>query len=176
MADRTETPGSEYDLQRCRAAIHLRDAIICHDGAGLNFLRFLFRKHPFPTVLLGAALAALAWFGFSLVREAMYFSDPAHREQDLAEWMSPRYVGKSWDLPPEVIIRIMELEPDHKQRTLEDVTQHLGITLDELQARVEAAKAEQRARHGGSDGGPDGGLGDGSREQRNGADRQEPPA
>ena len=142
----------------------------------MNFLRFLFRKHPLPTALLGVALAALAWFGFGLVREAMYFSDPAHREQDLALWMSPRYVGKSWDLPPEVIIRIMELEPDHKQRTLEDVTQHLGITLDELQARVEAAKAEQRARHGGPDGGPDGRPGDGLREQRNGADRQEPPA
>lgn len=109
-------------------------------------VRFLLRRHPVPTALLAVALAGLIWFATGFVREALYFSDPAHREQDLALWMSPRYVGKSWDLPPEVIVRIMELDPDHAQPTLREVTAHLGISLDDLQARIEAAKAEEEAR------------------------------
>jgi hypothetical protein len=120
-------------------------------------LRFLIRQHPLPTALLVAALAGLLWFATSFVREVLYFSDPAHQQQDLALWMSPRYVGKSWDLPPEVIVRTMELQPDHAQPTLRDVINHLGITLEELQSRVEAAKAEDDARraahHGSNSGG-----------------------
>lgn len=124
----------------------------------MEFLRFLVKKHPLPTTVLAVALAGLIWFATGFVREAMYFSDPAHRQQTLALWMSPRYVGKSWDLPPEVIVRIMELEPDHKQRTISDVLSHLGISLEDLQQRVEAAKADleaqRRARNGGGDGAP----------------------
>lgn len=122
----------------------------------MTFLRFLFRKHPIAAGLLALCLAGLAWFTFSTVREAMYFSDPAHHEQTLEPWMSPRYVGKSWDLPPETIVRIMELEPNFKQPTLRHVTEHLGITMDQLQDRVEAAKAELEAMRHRPHGPPDG--------------------
>lgn len=105
-------------------------------------LRFLLKRHPVPTALLAVALAGLLWFATSFLREALYFSDPAHQQQDLALWMSPRYVGKSWDLPPEVIVQTMELDADNAQPTLKDVTAHLGISLEELQMRIEAAKAE----------------------------------
>jgi hypothetical protein len=95
-------------------------------------------------------------FASGFVREALYFSDPAHQQQDLALWMSPRYVGKSWDLPPDVIVRTMELAPDNAQPTLREVTADLGISLDELQTRIEAAKAEEETRravqHGGDKG------------------------
>jgi hypothetical protein len=109
-------------------------------------IAFLVRRHPVPTALLALALAALIWFATGFVREALYFSDPAHRQQDLALWMSPRYVGKSWDLPPEVIVTTMDLQPDNVQPTLRQVIDHLGITLEELQARIEAAKEKEEAR------------------------------
>lgn len=119
----------------------------------MPFIRFLIRDHPIVSILLLLCVAGTAWFGIRFAREAIYFSEPAHQNQDLEAWMSPRYVGKSWDLPPEVIVRIMELEPDHKQRTLDDVTAHLGISMDALQDRVEAAKANQsRHRKQGGDG------------------------
>lgn len=115
-------------------------------------LRFLLKRHPMPTALLAVALAGLVWFATSFVREALYFSDPAHQQQDLALWMSPRYVGKSWDLPPEVIVQTMELDADNAQPTLKEVTADLGISLEELQARIEAAKAELEARRSQHDG------------------------
>jgi hypothetical protein len=123
-------------------------------------LRFLLRRHPVPTTLLGIALASLLWFATGFVREALYFSDPAHQQQDLALWMSPRYVGKSWDLPPEVIVRTMGLDPDHAQPTLREVTAHLGISLEELQARIEAAKADEDARRAAQHGEDQHGQGD----------------
>jgi hypothetical protein len=113
----------------------------------VGFLQFLFRRHRAATALLAVACAILIWFAAGFIRDAVYFSDPAHQRQDLAGWMTPRFVGKSWDLPPEVIIAIMELEPDHRRPTLREVTDHLGITLDDLQARVEQARADMDARH-----------------------------
>lgn len=116
----------------------------------MRFLRFLLTRHPLPTAVLVVGLAGLGWFGARFVSELVYFSDPAHQEQTLAPWMSPYYVAKSWDLPREVIIREMQLEPDHKQPTLADVVEHMGITLPELETRIRKAKAAleaERRRH-----------------------------
>ena len=119
----------------------------------MSMFAFL-KRNPVATLLLAAALAALLWFSTGFVREALYFSDPAHQKQDLATWMSPRYVGKSWDLPREVIIETMDLQPDNAQKTLKDVLDHLGITLEELQTRIEEAKVRDG---GGEDGSVAGG-------------------
>lgn len=111
----------------------------------MNFLRFLFRRHLWPTVILAAGLVALVWFGGRFVSEVLYFSDPAHREQPLAGWMSPRYVARSWDLPPDVVADVMQLAPGHRHTTLDQVAARQNITIKELQRRVEAAKAELEA-------------------------------
>lgn len=114
----------------------------------MNFLRFLFRRHPWPTTILAAGLVALIWFGGGFVSEVLYFSDPAHREQPLAGWMSPRYVAKSWELPPDVVADVMQLTPGHRHTTLDHVVERLNITIEELQKRVEAAKAKLEAERG----------------------------
>ena len=111
----------------------------------MDFLRFLFRRHPWPTAVIAAGLVALVWFGGHFVSDVLYFSDPAHREQPLAAWMSPRYVAKSWGLPPEVVADVMQLTPDHRRITLDQVAERQGISLEELQRRVEAAKARLEA-------------------------------
>lgn len=126
----------------------------------MRFFRFFLTRHPLPTGVLVIALAGLTWFGARFVSELLYFSDPAHQQQSLAPWMSPYYVAKSWDLPREVIIREMQLEPDHKQPTLADVVEHMGITLPELEARIRKAKdaleTERRRHHGGREDMPPG--------------------
>lgn len=113
----------------------------------MGFIRYLFRQHRALSALLVMAVCGLLYFGGSFVSEVLYFSDPAHRDQKLAMWMSPRYVAKSWDLPREIIIDVMQLEPDHKQKTLADVTEHLGIGLEELESRIRIAKTELREQH-----------------------------
>ena len=107
----------------------------------MGFLRFLWRRHRIAALLLAAALIAASFFGARLVREAVYFANPAHQRQALEPWMSPRYVARSWDLPPEVIIELMQLRPDAGRSTVAQVAADLGLTLSELEARVAAARA-----------------------------------
>lgn len=112
----------------------------------MTFFRFLITKHPVLAAMFAMFLVGSIWFAYGFIREAVYFADRQHQQQQLEYWMSPRYVGKSWDLEPETIVRIMELEPNHAQPTLRQVTAHLGISLRQLEVRVRRAKAEQERR------------------------------
>ena len=112
----------------------------------MTLIRFLIAKHSMLAALLVIVLTAAAWFAYSFVREAIYFSDRQHQQQKLELWMSPRYVGKSWEIEPETIVRIMKLEQDNAQPTLRHVTAHLGISLQQLETRVRLAKGEQEKR------------------------------
>lgn len=114
--------------------------------AALRILDFLFRRHPVLAALLAVALVGLLWFGGRFVSQVIYFSDPAHRNEALAPWMSPGYVGRSWGLPPEVIRDVMNLSPAQRGRTVAEVAARLGVTLPELEQRIRDAKAAHRDR------------------------------
>lgn len=108
-------------------------------------LKFFLRKHPFAVAVFALALAASVMFTARAFNDVRYFRDPAQQNLPLEPWMTPRFVGMSWGLPPEDIIRIMELNParDGRPPSIGKIAEDLGITLDELQARVEAAAAER---------------------------------
>ena len=83
-------------------------------------------------------------FGVRAVTQYIYWSDPAKQNQSLAGWMTPRYVARSYDVPPEVIKAAWNLNPDSTLRraSLETIAVELGLTLDEMEQRVaEAALA-----------------------------------
>lgn len=111
----------------------------------MDFLRFLFRRHPLPTVLLVVVLVLGVWFGVRLTSDMLYFADPAHREQTFAGWMTPRYIAKSWGLPPEIVADVLDLPRDHRRITMDELAATEGTTLEQLQARIQAAKAEYEA-------------------------------
>lgn len=55
--------------------------------------------------------------------------------------MTPRYVIMSYDLPPEMVGEIMDLQPKvDKRKPLSQVVEDLGITMSELNERVIAAQ------------------------------------
>lgn len=93
------------------------------------------------------ALGALGFFGFRTTAAWIYWNDPAHQDQPLAGWMSPRYVARSYDLPPEVIGPALFLEQDAPPRriSIEKIADENGLTLRELQARIDAAATAWRA-------------------------------
>ncbi|RYG91035.1 hypothetical protein EU803_12715 [Loktanella sp. IMCC34160] len=113
-------------------------------------MRHLWTHHRLLTLLFAAALAATAFFGVRTVRQAIYWADPAHLDQPLEPWMPPNYVGMSYGLPPEVLIPILGLDADGpRQRiTMGEVAAAQGITLRELQSRIEAAAQAHRAARG----------------------------
>lgn len=100
-------------------------------------------------LLLAAFLAALAltvFFGVRAVLFAVYWHDPAHRDEAIAGWMTPRYVAHSWNVPPEVVAAAIDLEPGAAGRrpTLERIAAAEGVPLPELTARIETAIARYR--------------------------------
>ena len=67
----------------------------------------------------------------------VYWSDPAHRNQNIAGWMTPRYVGHSWQVPPEVIATALGLTQDGSGRriTLADIAESQGSDMAALADR-----------------------------------------
>jgi len=93
--------------------------------------------------VFGMASAATVFFAVRSVLFFVYWSDPAHRDQPIEGWMTPRYVVQSWQLPPEVMIDALGEGPmPGKRRTLAEIAASQGISFDELGIRIEdAAKA-----------------------------------
>ncbi|MBT0958466.1 hypothetical protein IV417_13835 [Alphaproteobacteria bacterium KMM 3653] len=103
-----------------------------------------------------AMIFATGFFVSGFVADAIYFNDPANQNRPLERWMSPRYVGQSWQLPRPVIVEIMEIDPEAEPatrpkggpRTVGHVLERTGMTMEELEARVREAQQELRARRG----------------------------
>lgn len=105
--------------------------------------RHIWQKHRIVAVAFIAAVVVTVFFAGRLILFSVYWADPAHRHQPLEGWMTPRYVAHSYELPPEVVRQALNLTPDHGRRqTLEQIAEERGMTLEEVQRRInEAANA-----------------------------------
>jgi hypothetical protein len=112
-------------------------------------LAYLWRHHRPAVIGLTLALVAVLFFAVRLTVFTIYWSDPAHREQAVEGWMTPGFVARSWDLPPEAIRAALPPPVDgtaDRRRTLEAIATAEGIALPDLIARVEAAIAGTRSQ------------------------------
>lgn len=112
-----------------------------------NRLSFLWAQHRVLLLLFCLLLGASGLFGFKTVRAALYWADPAHKEQPLAGWMTPRYVARSYDLPPEYLDEALFLDPQQAPRriSLDEIATRNSVTLDDLQNRITAAALAAKA-------------------------------
>jgi hypothetical protein len=109
-------------------------------------LAYLWRHHRPALIGFRLALAVALVFAVRLTVFTIYWSDPAHREQPVAGWMTPGYVARSWDVPPEVIRAALPVLPEAGRRpTLAQIAEAEGIPLPDLIAGIEAAIAGARA-------------------------------
>lgn len=89
------------------------------------------------------SLAALVTVSVTFLADAIYFNDPRHQNADLKPWMTPRYIGLSYDLPRPVVMEILEIEEGSKfPKRLDRLANKLDITLEELTEKVRTAKAD----------------------------------
>ena len=115
-------------------------------GRWREMWREMWREHRFLSVLFAGLVAIAVLFTARSVMFAVYWADPAHEDQALAGWMTPRYVAHSWSLPPERLKPIVN--PDGTfapRRTLSEIARAEGIPLEELIARIEAEIDRHRA-------------------------------
>jgi hypothetical protein len=108
-------------------------------------MRRLWRENRTIFVAFVLATALALFFGGRLVSNWIYWNDPAHRDQAIAGWMTPRYVAHSWGLPPELVINVLGIErtPGHPPM-LSEIAAARGTTVDVLAAEIETAAARYR--------------------------------
>ena len=113
-------------------------------------LRYFWKEQPIALSIFAVAVVLLVFFGIRFVDRFLYFHDPAHRNQALEPWMTPRYVGMSYKLPRDVIFDVMDLENTEGRRVkVGEVADRMGISLAELERRVRKAKLEFMAQETG---------------------------
>lgn len=112
-------------------------------------LKRIWKAAPLATALLLAALAVTVFFAVRLTLGWIYWADPAHRDQQIADWMTPRYVALSWQVPPEVVAEALGLSPHQgRPQSLEAIAQARGERPEALIQAIEAAIARYRAEGG----------------------------
>lgn len=90
------------------------------------------------------------YFATTTLAATIYWMDPAHQDQTLQGWMTPRYVSQSYRIPPDILGAILFHDPQDPPRRvrLEDIAAQNGVTLQDLQSRVDAAAADLREQRG----------------------------
>jgi hypothetical protein len=96
-------------------------------------LGHLWAHHKFLFLSFALALVVTVFFILRTVVFFVYWSDPAHRNQPLEPWMTPRYIGNSYELPPEEILQMLNVqEPERIRPTLDWIARQKGISTHEL--------------------------------------------
>ena len=113
-------------------------------------IKEIWTYHKIALLALLVVIAAAGFFGSRAVSQMVYWSDPAKLDQPLQGWMTPRYVGRSYKIPPEVVQSAFNLERPAVPRriSLETIAAEQGATLEELQSRLDAAVAAFRMANG----------------------------
>lgn len=93
----------------------------------------------------GVALCVTLFFAMRMAVSAIYWSDPAHRDQPVAAWMTPRYIAHSHRLPPDLLGAVLKIDPENPPRrmTLKEIAAERGVPVQDLIDALEAAIAEQ---------------------------------
>lgn len=117
----------------------------------IDRVKHLWAQHRYILVAFVVVVGFSVFFAFKTITSTIYWMDPAHQDQTLAPWMTPRYVAQSYKLPPEVIGPALFLEKDSPPRRISigNIAFEHGLTIEALQARIDKAAADWRAAQDG---------------------------
>ena len=108
----------------------------------LNRLKYLWQNHKLLLLAFVLAAAATLMFAVRLVVVTVYFSNPDHQNQPLEGWMTPRYVAYSYGLEADEFEQVLGIDPTVVSRmNLRDILKEQDLTLEQLQARLDALVA-----------------------------------
>ncbi len=117
-----------------------------------RFLAFVWHKHRIAGLVFCAAFLVLIFMVTQFTMKTIHFADPANQDRPLELWMPPRYVEHSWGLTKPIMFNIIGVEPGtpHEEipHSVGEILQKTGMTLEELQAKVEAAQQNLREQQG----------------------------
>lgn len=112
----------------------------------IRFVRHAWSVAPVATAVLALALVACLFFG---VRAALFWHDRpslAERDQPVAAWMTPRYISRSWRIPPGLVVEALDAPrpPPDGPMSLRELAEYRGVSVEQVIAEAEALIAAQR--------------------------------
>ncbi|MDF2142789.1 hypothetical protein [Paenirhodobacter sp. CAU 1674] len=110
----------------------------------MSVLARLWREQRGVLIAFVLALGLALFFGGRMVSRALYWADPAHRQQAPEPWMSPGYIARSWHLRIEDIDAVLGVTDGRAlvgkgPPTLERIAAALGVPVVDLIERLNAA-------------------------------------
>jgi len=102
----------------------------------------LWKDHKLAATAFVAALILALFFAARLTYFMLYWSDPAHRNQPIEDWMTVSYVARSYDVPRDKLAAAIGLAPRPGQRrTLAEIAAERGVGTDALKTELRQAIA-----------------------------------
>ncbi len=111
----------------------------------MSRLRNLWRNNKLLASTFAISVAIMLFFATRFVLSAIYWHDPAHRNQALEPWMTLGYVAHSWHVPRDELVTRLELEPGRGDggmggpKPLDKIAEDRGISYGEFKAQVDEA-------------------------------------
>lgn len=116
---------------------------------GVNQLFQFVRRHKALSFAFFVGCLLTFMFLVRFTASVVIWSDPARMDQPIAGWMTPRYVAKSWEVPPDVVAAALGLErggsarratldhiADLQERNFDDLVQALESEIEAFRANV----------------------------------------
>ena len=109
----------------------------------LHQLRQILHRYPRLVVLLLLSVLATGFFSLRALDEMRSLAP--HDSRPLAPWMTPRYIVKNHDVPPELLRDVLGDQPmDLKHMPLHRIARRLDVPLSDLVVELEAAIEDWR--------------------------------
>lgn len=111
-------------------------------------LGHLWQHHKGLVLAFGLAAAVTLFFALRFLAFYIYWQDPAHHQQPLEPWMTPRYVAWSYDLPLDEVTTMLGISETPSFRpTLSRLAREQGVPvkvlIDSLAASLAARTADK---------------------------------
>lgn len=112
----------------------------------------LWKDHRIAATAFIVALVVALFFAARLAYFMIYWSDPAHRNQPIEDWMTVGYVARSYGVPRDQLAEAIAVKPSPGQRrTLADIAAERGVDTDTLKAELRQAIARLQPQPGPND-------------------------
>lgn len=103
-------------------------------------LKAAFQKRPILTGGFVLAVIFTALFAIRTTVFMVYWANPDHRDREIEPWMTPRFVARSWQLPPEVMVQALAIDNMPSPNTsLAKIAEERGVPFDRLRQDILAA-------------------------------------
>lgn len=93
-------------------------------------LKRAYAAAPIATIIFAISLVLALGFSGRLIVDT--FDGPPPKDTQIEEWMTPKYISRTWKVPPEIMREFLEIEKSDRPDNLQQIADARGIALEDL--------------------------------------------